>query len=339
MRTRWWVVVGIALISPLWPDRASAAVWQTCNGVPIDWGHQPTVTRNRCSIPDTGDANQAYWNGVLQWAQLAPLVGSYHSTASNDCSWDNRDGVNEIFLQDPQYMDGALGLSYVRTGTCFLNTPHIEEVDIAIRSSMSFSNPSPTSLGSEGRGTFLHEFGHFFGLLDENDRFGAMHQTPRPYTGGNQSAVPFGTDTQGIAVMYGWNNVRPNMVPSAMKLTGTTIGLHDAPALVQACRGSAQAVHFQLSNAGPATTSNYTVRIRLSTSQSAFGSGGVTAVSGTIAQAAYSSAKVTFNFSVPSTLANGTYRIYVDADPFNERPEVQEGDNSTVSAKLLLVNC
>ena len=44
-------------------------------------------------------------------------------------------------------------------------------------------------------------------------------------------------------------------------------------------------------------------------------------------------------FTVPFGLANGTYFIYTDMDHTRSIVEILEGDNSTVSAKRMRVNC
>lgn len=55
------------------PAEAEAARWRTCNSSPVKWRGTLNIHRNRCSIPDTGIVNSAYWNGVLQWDRLSSV--------------------------------------------------------------------------------------------------------------------------------------------------------------------------------------------------------------------------------------------------------------------------
>jgi len=44
-------------------------------------------------------------------------------------------------------------------------------VDIAVASNLPLTNPSPVTLGNEGRGTFVHEYGSFWTTLEQSLKF------------------------------------------------------------------------------------------------------------------------------------------------------------------------
>ena len=54
---------------------------------------------------------------------------------------------------------------------------------------------------------------------------------------------------------------------------------------------------------------------------------------------AFSQGTFDLAFSVPWGLADGTYFIYTDMDYTGSIVEILEGDNTTVSAKKIRVNC
>ena len=60
---------------------AEAATWRTCNGSAVKWRGTLNIHRNRCSIPDTGIVNSAYWNGMRQWDRLSTSWTARSSTA------------------------------------------------------------------------------------------------------------------------------------------------------------------------------------------------------------------------------------------------------------------
>jgi hypothetical protein len=321
----------------------SAGTVLFCNGSPINWLPPVKISRNRCSIPDTGDIKSAYANGVQSWRDLTPLATEALARPADDCAWNNSDLVNEVFLSNMEGFEEAAGVTFARRGACFFNTPHIEEMDVAVQANLTFSNPSPVTMGSananNGRGTFLHEMGHFFGLEHELSlavmRPGDNGQGEIPLVGGAESFVPFPSDVSGIKVLYGVH-AKPNMLASAMWLD-PAIG--NSMALLQTnsafgCLGRTATFLFSIGNGGPVTAS-YGVRVRLSTSASAFGSGGTTVLNAAIGQGQLAISKFSLTFTIPTTLATGTYHVYVDLDSSGSVAELREGDNSTRSGRTV----
>jgi hypothetical protein len=314
-----------------------AAEWETCNGCPVKWRGTLSIHRNSCSIPDTGNINTSYWNGVKQWDDLTSEVDNFMVRPVSDCSFDANDGMNEIFLADREdELDGNNGVTFYSAGACFLGCNDIDEADIGIANDLPFTDPSAVSLANEGRGTFVHEFGHLFGFLDENDGHGAMHQTPRPYVGGSASATVWGNDTTGLNTVYGLNSSLPNLLPSAYQISGTTISLLET-GTVTVCRGTSRNIRFRLTNSGKGSSGTYQLNIWLRTNSG--GSGGAQVATFTHSLGAFSFWSGTLSFNIPSNLPYGTYYIFVKMDHTSSISEVREGDNLTRSGQRLNVNC
>jgi len=331
-------IVGMGFVFASGAAQAWIANFPDCNGHDVKWRNTLEVSRNKCSIPDSGDLNEAYWNGVLQWDNLTSEVDSFLVRPADDCSVAIGDGKNEVAIVDPSVIPGLNGDTRTIIGACFIGNNSIDESDVAVSSALPFGNPTPISVENEGRGTFVHEFGHFFGFDDENNGRGAMHQTPRPYTGGDATASVFPTDTMGISSYYGLNSQAPNLIPSAMGINNGGIFLLES-GTVRACRGSSQTIRFYIGNAGVNDSLNGTNRIYLSTSSS------TTTVVGTSVRSEVQSIDGftewvdSYTFTVPSTLAYGTYHVHLVMDVLGVSAEVRENDNHTRSGRKLLVDC
>lgn len=316
-----------------------AANWDTCNGSPVIWRGTLEVHRNRCSIPDTGTVNSAYWNGVLQWDNLTSEVDSFLVRPADDCTYDTDDGMNEVALVNQSQIDGNNGVTFISIGSCFIGSNDIDQADLVVANSLSFSNPSPTFLGNNGRETFVHEFGHFFGFNHDEDHSVMRSSAPEPKTGGSETATVWPEDTVGINSIYGLNSAAPNLLPSAHRvLSGNVVNIDSDPAL-NVCRGQVvNSIEFYLGNAGKGNSGTYNLRIRLSTSST--GTGGTVAANFTHSLNAFSqNTLAALPFTVPAGLANGTYFVHVDLDHTGSIGEVREGDNSTISGRRITVSC
>jgi len=163
-----------------------------------------------------------------------------------------------------------------------------------------------------------------------------MHQTPRPYTGGPQTASVFATDTIGIRHLYGLNSSLPNLIASAHRVDGTVTKLwqNDAKPI---CRGNATFVDFTVDNSGHNATGNFGVRIRLTTDPS--GSGGVIAQTYPGYTCGMCTTSPQFSFTVPTSLANGTYYVFLELDYGGAVQEIRKTDNITRSGRTLKVSC
>jgi hypothetical protein len=93
---------------------------------------------------------------------------------------------------------------------------------------------------------------------------------------------------------------------------------------------------------GNTGSGSYGLRLRLSTTAPLSGGyGGSTNVVASFSHSlgAFSQGTFDLGFTVPAWLPNGVYFIYLDMDPARTVGEFREGDNSTVSAMRINVNC
>src|ERR1044072_3420899 len=129
---------------------AEAATWRTCNGSAVKWRGTLNIHRNRCSIPDTGVVNSAYWNGMRQWDRLSNVVDGTFVNGAGDCTI--------------HHGDGASGLTILQLGICFIGSNDIDEADVMIANDLSFTARNGNFLGTTGRSTFLAQVGDPFGF-------------------------------------------------------------------------------------------------------------------------------------------------------------------------------
>ncbi len=323
------------------PQTAEAARWRTCNGTPVQWRGTVNIHRNRCSIPDTGIVNSAYWNGMRQWNSLSNVVDGTFVNAASDCSIGHGDGQNEVGLVNRANIDGANGVTVLQLGLCFIGSNDIDEADVMIANDLSFVAQWGNFRGTTGRSTFVHEFGHFFGFLHD-DVHAVMRTTP-PHllTGGTEPSTVWPSDTAGMNALYGFATARPNLLPSALGVVGGVVQTLDPAVTTTMCRGSIGSSRIYLGNAGNIGSGTYNLRIRLSPTSPMAGYTGAAGVAASFTHSigAFSQGTFDLSFRVPSTLPNGTYFIYHDMDYTGTISELREGDNRTVSAKRVRVAC
>lgn len=320
---------------------AEAAVWRTCNGAPVIWRGGTSVHRNRCSIADSGPTNTAYWNALDTWNRLAGAITGFFVNATSDCSVSHGDGENEIALVDRATIDGNNGLTVLQLGPCFVGANDIDEADVMLANDLSFLPVWGNFLGTTGRSTFVHEVGHFFGFNHE-DAHAIMRTSPPHLVGGG--AEPSGnwpSDAAGVSAVYGFVASRPNLVPAALGVVGGAVQTLDPQVTFTVCRGSARTTRVYLGNSGNLATGSYGLRLRLSPLPPPSGTLATTTVVASFSHslAAFSQGTFDLPFTVPATLPDGTYYLYVDLDPAGAIVETLEGDNTTVSAMRLLINC
>lgn len=331
-----WVAVSCLLVSM----GAEAASWRTCNGSPVQWRDEVHVHRNRCSIPDTGILNSAYWNGVLQWNNLSNVVDGFWVNDASDCSISHGDGENEVGIVLRSNIDGANGVTILQLGACFIGSNDIDEADVMIASDLDFNAKWGNFLGTAGRSTFVHEFGHFFGFLHEDVHAVMRTSPPHLLTGGNEPSTVWPSDTIGMNSLYG-TTFGVNFIPSALGVVGSSVQTLDPAMTVNMCRGGSRTTRFYIANSGRVASSTYGLRIRLSTTSPFSGySGSTNAVAWfTHSLGAFTQGTFDLPFTLPSYLPNGTYYIYLDMDYGGAFSELKEGDNTTVSAMRIQISC
>jgi hypothetical protein len=320
---------------------AEAARWRTCNGSAVKWRGTLNIHRNRCSIPDTGNTNRAYWNGIRQWNRLSNIVDGTFVNSSSDCVITHGDGQNEVGRVARSSIDGANGLTVLQLGLCFIGSNDIDEADVMIASDLSMTPRWGNFRGTTGRSTFVHEFGHLYGFLHESAHAVMRPSPPHLITGGAEPSTVWPSDTIGMRSLYGFSINRPNLLPSALGVVSGVVQTLDPAVTTAVCRGSLRTTRVYLGNSGNVGSGTYRLRVRLSTTSpmTGYSLSSNVAASFTHSLNAFSQVTSDLSFRVPSTLPNGTYFIYVDLDHTGSIVEVLEGDNRTVSARRLSVGC
>jgi hypothetical protein len=107
------------------------------------------------------------------------------------------------------------------------------------------------------------------------------------------------------------------------------------------CRSGSRTMRVYLGNSGNVASGTYSGRIRLSATPPFTGYSGSTTVASTFTHSLGAFAQGTWDltFWVPSNMPYGTYYLYLDMDYTGSITELNEGDNSTVSAMRVNVNC
>jgi hypothetical protein len=320
---------------------AEAARWRTCNGSAVKWRGTLNIHRNRCSIADTGIVNSAYWNGMRQWDRLSSIVDGTFVNGAGDCSISHGDGQNEVGLVNRAVIDGANGLTVLQLGLCFIGSNDIDEADVMVANDLNFTARNGDFRGTTGRSTFVHEFGHLYGFLHEDVHAVLRTTPPHLLTGGFEPSTVWPSDSIGMNSLYGFSTTRPNLLPSALGVVGASVQTLDPASTVTVCRGGSSTTRVYLGNSGNAGSGTYNLRIRLSTTAPMTGYFQNTTVASSFTHSLGAFTQGTFDlpFTVPFGLANGTYFIYSDMDHTGTIAEILEGDNSTVSAKRVRVNC
>lgn len=320
---------------------AEAASWRLCNGSAVKWRGTVNIHRNRCSIADTGLANSAYWNGIRQWDNLSHVVDGFFVNPASDCSISHGDGQNEVGRVSRSAIDGNNGVTVLQLGLCFIGSNDIDEADVMIAGDLNFTAQWGNFLGTAGRSTFVHEFGHFFGFLHVNAHAVLRTSPPHLLTGGSEPSTNWPNDTSGMHALYGFSSNRPNLLPSALGVVSGAVQRLNAATTVNVCRGSARTVRVYLGNSGSVASGTYNLRVRLSPTSPIPGYtlGTTVAKNFTHSLGAFSQGTFDLGFTVPGSLPNGTYFIYVDMDHTKTITELREGDNSTVSAMKFQVTC
>ena len=210
-----------------------------------------------------------------------------------------------------------------------------------VMNDLVLEKPRRITIGATGRSTFVHEFGHFFGFLHENVHSVLRTSPPHILTGGAEPSTVWPSDTIGMNSLYGFSVFRPNLLPSALGDVGGSLQPLDPASTVTVCRGGSSTTRVYLGNSGNAGSGTYNLRIRLNTTgpMTGYSLGTNVVASFTHSIGGFSQGTFDLAFGVPWWLPDGTYFIYTDMDHTGSIVEILEGDNTTVSAKRIRVNC
>jgi len=325
--------------------QAWVAWFDRCNGSDVKWRGDFDVHRNSHSIPDTGDVNTAYWNGINQWNSYSDILQSddFYVNPPSDTKYDKaNNGENEVSLVNRSEIDGADGKTFADIGICFIGSNDIDEMDTVVANDMAFwpdwGNDISKTEGNYGRTAFVHEFGHFFGF--DHSSWCWTQMTPvgmGTITGGNQAAAVFADDSMGMKSFYGMTGTKANLMTSATRISNGTVTTLDPAQVRTVCRNSQQTINFYIGNSGEAATGTYSGRVRMSKTSPFSGYTQSTSSVLTFSHSLSAFTEGTFQmiFTVPRSLGDGTYYIYIEVDTGGVVSEFHESDNHTLSATRL----
>lgn len=313
------------------------------------------IERNQYSIPYPGDRYSAYYYGSRAWVTPGTIPVIYDVRPIEDTYVATSDDINEVIVVASTSIDGACGATIVRTGLCFIGSNDIDEADLMVAGDlgsqctgagtpMPFTDPSATNMGPNGRATFVHEFGHFFGFSPDNDHetetMSIMRQGPVPMTGGTPSSTTFPTDMYGVSEVYGLDQNLPNMIVSAHGLVppNNSIGtLEDGTESI--CRGSQYGswIRMYVGNKGNTASGQVWIQARI---------GAVSRTGGTLAGFTttyldpFEDEVVDILITAPMSAPLGVQSINIDVDPADSITETTEADNWTISdLQVNVVDC
>ena len=279
---------------------------------------------------------------MRQWDRLSDVVDGTFVNGAGDCSISHGDGQNEVGLVNRSVIDGANGLTVLQLGLCFIGSNDIDEADVMVANDLSFTPRNGDFRGTTGRSTFVHEFGHLFGFLHEDVHAVLRTTPPHLITGGSEPSTVWPSDTIGMNSLYGFST-HPSESAAVGARSRGRLGAdprsrqhrHGVPRRSAAPRASIWGTRAM------SASGTYNLRVRLSTTapMAGYSLSTTVAASFTHSMGAFTQGTFDLAFTVPWGLANGTYFIYADMDHTGTITEILEGDNSTVSAKRIRVNC
>jgi hypothetical protein len=292
-------------------------------------------------MPDGSPAQQAYDNAGWQWAQIVNEIG-YQWVYNDQCFINLGNGRNETALVDPSKISGNLGLTSCRAaGPCLFpwDHQHFSECDIKISNQLNFSPQDESwynfNQSQQGRGSLVHEFGHFLGL-NHNSALCVMNPNPVPVAGGNTSE-PFPDDFQGARFLYaGRHTNTTNLFVAAVKYNGGIVAT--APGIdVNYCRGQSFTVTVTVGNNGPTDVSGIGFRVFLDTPFVFTGGWDIWVGTAYMPSGAYFTQDLTV--TIPNNLPNGRYWIEWQIDTTNLVQETNEGDNIVHNEMAIDIGC
>lgn len=328
-----WITTAFTVIAATVALPAAAWEYRICRGQNVTWdGDTQTFEANQNDFPVGSAWRASLENAVDAWNVNAPATnfrfGLVYNTAADD---DLGDGRNSI-VRTPDIAGAAVMVARLRLSACIWPfwRRDITEVDIVAENSFPWNhatNPNPFVAGQSSAISFMHELGHAFGLLHENDVMATMNDTlPNggPISGAND-AHPYSDDVAGNRAGYGTDGTANDLIVSTFRRTGAGNSARIiAPATVS--RGNPTTFQFTVGNRG---TANQTAQVRFYLSTNDTITTGDTQV-GSTTLTINSGVTSTLNASinVPLSVTPGNYFFGYIIDPTNTIGETDEGNNA-----------
>jgi hypothetical protein len=146
---------------------AQAFTFWTCGGVEVVWDTPFSMVQNTFSIAPGGVRESSLNNAINRWRGVGGMLDmvSKSSTVNSSSKFTINDGQNDVAIVKRADIGGNNGLTVMISDICFFpGDMEWVEADVQVASDLIFTMPEETSLATNGRDTFLHEFGHAHGL-------------------------------------------------------------------------------------------------------------------------------------------------------------------------------
>lgn len=321
-----------------------------CDGQVINWPSVRAMARVACSFPAGTDGYWAYNNAGWQDWQIANVLDWNY--VRNDCNAAYGDGWNNTFLQTPDQLSNANGLTTCQLSSCgFGRHSHINECDIAIRNDMSFA-PQDESFWKwddtggnlqQGRSVLIHEWGHAIGLNHVASGLDLLRGPPggtyqkKPLAGGNTSEL-YPDQANGARFLYP-GSYSVNLFSSAQMLDsyGSIVATGASETYNVYYPGTPLSIWVTVANNGAQYESSGFRLFIKSTPPPSDNSGGYTLLTGTAINPAGTYFSQRLNVVSPA-VPPGLYWIYWAVDTGNTVSEFNESDNVVHSASTLWIH-
>ncbi|MBX3185275.1 MAG: matrixin family metalloprotease [Polyangiaceae bacterium] len=315
---------------------AHAYTYMTCNNKPVKWDSTFRMYRDRCSMPDTSDADWAYWNGGWQWWQITHRM-DWNWWYNAGCTISHGNGDSQTALVDRANISGNNGLAirfYDSSCTWSWSTKSIIETDVLLANDLSYSPENESLPSSQGRGTIIHEFGHALGLQHADNMFNMMRPSPpRPLAGGN-TTLPHGDDANGARFLYGGSST--NLYVSAQRLHNGNIITTNSHVTAPVCHGQTVYLNYTIANNG---SSNRTAGFRIYIRNTPSPGPGVNVFTDTVTVNAGNQFTGTAAISILPLFPHGTYWFFWEIDTANAISEFNESDNVVRGPLSIKIEC